>query len=254
MIRTPGENHRLLVAAGPHNTRIHLTQGSHESAEVAPMFLMLLRKHLGGGRILSIRQLQGDRLLDITVSALDEMGERREKHLYFEAMGRHTNFTLVDDGMIIDCARRITDDMSRVRRVMPGLPYEMPPRQDKADPTTATAAELALRLRAMGGRADKALAETVSGLSLTTKNCACWAMSARCCKGRMWTPLRATWLPFLQSCPGWRPPRCCWGRTTCPRMCCRLPIAACRRSCSAPLPPCPRPWTPCMTRKIATTA
>ena len=55
MIRTPGENHRLLVAAGPHNTRIHLTQGSHESAEVAPMFLMLLRKHLGGGRILSIR-------------------------------------------------------------------------------------------------------------------------------------------------------------------------------------------------------
>jgi len=168
MIRTPGENHRLLVAAGPHNTRIHLTQGSHESAEVAPMFLMLLRKHLGGGRILSIRQLQGDRLLDITVSALDEMGERREKHLYFEAMGRHTNFTLVDDGMIIDCARRITDDMSRVRRVMPGLPYEMPPRQDKADPTTATAAELALRLRAMGGRADKALAETISGLSLTT--------------------------------------------------------------------------------------
>ena len=166
MIRTPGENHRRWWRL--RNTRIHLTQGSHESAEVAPMFLMLLRKHLGGGRIISIRQLQGDRLLDITVSALDEMGERREKHLYFEAMGRHTNFTLVDDGMIIDCARRITDDMSRVRRVMPGLPYEMPPRQDKADPTTATAAELALRLRAVGGRADKALAETVSGLSLTT--------------------------------------------------------------------------------------
>lgn len=164
-VRTPGESHRLLVAAGPSSTRMHLTRGAYESAEVAPMFLMLLRKHLAGGRILSIRQLLGDRLLLITVSAMDEMGERREKQLYFEAMGRHTNLTLVQDGMIIDCARHITDDMSRVRRMIPGAPYVMPPRQDKADPYTATADEIAARLAAIGGRADKALAETVSGLA-----------------------------------------------------------------------------------------
>lgn len=167
-VRTPGESHRLLVAAGPSSTRMHLTRGTYESAEVAPMFLMLLRKHLAGGRILNIRQLMGDRLLVIAVSAMDEMGERREKQLYFEAMGRHTNLSLVQDGMIIDCARHITDDMSRVRRMIPGARYEMPPRQDKADPYTATAAELSARLAAIGGRADKGLAEAVSGIGATS--------------------------------------------------------------------------------------
>lgn len=164
-VRTPGESHRLLVAAGPHNTRMQLTRGSHESAETAPMFLMLLRKHVAGGRIVSIRQLQGDRLVVIDVNAMDEMGERHDRQLYFEATGRHTNLSLVTDGVIIDCARHVTDDMSRVRRMMPGAAYELPPAQDKADPHTATARELALRLAALGGRADKALAEAVSGLS-----------------------------------------------------------------------------------------
>ncbi len=164
-VRTPGESHRLLVAAGPSSTRMHLTRGTYESAEVAPMFLMLLRKHLAGGRILSVRQLLGDRLVVITISAMDEMGEKREKQLYFEAMGRHTNLSLVSDGMIIDCARHITDDMSRVRRMIPGAPYEMPPTQDKADPYTADAQEYEQRLTAIGGRADKALAEAISGLA-----------------------------------------------------------------------------------------
>ena len=165
-VRASGANHRLLIAAGPHNTRMHLTQRSYENPAEAPMFLMLLRKHLAGGRILALEQPGGDRLVRIDVSTMSEMGEPKVKQLYFEAMGRHTNLSLVDDGVIIDCARHITDDMSRVRRMMPGAPYLQPPGQDKLPPDAIDAEALASRLTAAGGRVAQALAGAVSGLSI----------------------------------------------------------------------------------------
>lgn len=165
-VRASGANHRLLIAAGPHNTRMHLTQRSYENPAEAPMFLMLLRKHLAGGRILALEQPGGDRLVRIDVSTMSEMGEPKVKQLYFEAMGRHTNLSLVDDGVIVDCARHITDDMSRVRRMMPGAPYLQPPGQDKLPPDAIDAEALAARLTAAGGRVAQALAGAISGLSI----------------------------------------------------------------------------------------
>ncbi|MDD4105293.1 MAG: NFACT RNA binding domain-containing protein [Eubacteriales bacterium] len=164
-IRAGGENHRLFIAAGPSMTRMHLTGYSYENPVQAPMFLMLMRKHLQGGRILRISQLSGDRLLRITISALSELGDEREKHLYFEAMGRHTNLTLVSEGIIVDSIRHVTDDMSRVRTMLPGLPFYMPPAQDKIPPDEATSERLLPRLLSAAGRLDKWLADNVSGLS-----------------------------------------------------------------------------------------
>lgn len=164
-IRASGKNHRLLIAAGPTYTRIHLTEQSYENPKEAPMFLMLMRKHLMGGRILSIRQISGDRLLCIRISALSEMGDEQEKNLYFEAMGRHTNLTLEINGLIIDSIRHVTNDMSRVRLMLPGLPFEMPPAQDKLDPSLATAETLYQLLSQTAGRFDKALCNHLSGFS-----------------------------------------------------------------------------------------
>ncbi len=163
-VRSGGANHKLLINASPTGTRLHLTGHSYESPMEAPMFCMLMRKHLAGGRVIAITQMGGDRLIRIDVSAADEMGEIREKQLYFEAMGRHTNLSLVQDGQIIDSLRHVTDEMSRVRRMLPGAVFELPPVQDKLAPEAANAEELTGRLLLEGGRADRALAAVVSGL------------------------------------------------------------------------------------------
>ena len=105
-LRNKGENIRLLIAAAPACTRIHETQQSFQNPSEAPMFLMLMRKHLQGGRILGVQQLFSDRLLRIDVLSRGELGDETIKYLYFEAMGKHSNLCLVSDGIIIDAIRR----------------------------------------------------------------------------------------------------------------------------------------------------
>lgn len=179
MIRSGGQNHRLLINANPTGTRLHLTDKAYESLPEAPVFCMLMRKHLVSGRILGVSQLHGDRLLRIDISAYDDLGELREKQLYFEAMGRHSNLSLVQDGMIVDCLRHVTDDMSRVRRMLPGAPFEMPPAQDKVSPDQAEPGALCARLAAEGGRADRALAATVSGLAAASAREICLRLAGQ---------------------------------------------------------------------------
>ena len=165
LIRAEGKNQRLLISASPSMTRIHLTQEVYQNPPDAPMFCMLLRKYLTGGRVMAVDQLFGDRLLRIVIDNRDELGEEGPRELYLEAMGRHSNLTLVMNGRIVDALRHVSGDMSRVRQLLPGLPYELPPRQDKLAPQEITREALFARLSAMEGRLKKALQETVSGLS-----------------------------------------------------------------------------------------
>ncbi len=161
-----GESYRLLISASPECARIHLTQKFFENPLKAPMFLMLLRKHLLGGRILDIRQVNGDRILQIDIIARNELGDEGIKTLYFEAMGRYTNLTLVENGMILDAARRVSDHMSRVRTILPGLPFVMPPRQDKIAPEEATKDALFQKLSGQTGKLENVLAASITGLSM----------------------------------------------------------------------------------------
>ncbi len=166
LIRSLGENHRLLLCAGAHHARVHLTRESKSNPMEPPMFCMLLRKHLQGGRVMAVRRVGGDRIVEIDIDALDELGEVRTRTLVMEVMGRHSNLILRDtDGRIIDAIRHVDADMSRVREVQPGLPYAYPPAQGKCDPDTATAEELARMLLENGPRMDKALLGSVTGLS-----------------------------------------------------------------------------------------
>ena len=178
-VRGAGATHRLLVNANPTGTRLHLTTKTYENPEVAPVFTMLMRKHLAGGRITAIQQLGGDRLIRIDVTGSDEMGEQRVKELWFEAMGRHSNLSLVLEGRIIDCLRHVTDDMSRVRRMLPGAAFELPPAQDKLAPEALTADSLRARLLMEGGRADKALANVVAGLGAGTAKELCLRLTGQ---------------------------------------------------------------------------
>ena len=166
-LRAQGGNHRLLLSSSPNNARVHLTRGAKRSPDTPPMFCMLLRKFLVNARFLGAEQLGADRVLTLRFEGLDELGDLTERRLVIEIMGRHSNMILVGpNGRIVDSARHVTEDISRVREVLPGLPYETPPAQDKLNPYAAQAADYLRALRPLvGQRLDKAIQQSVSGLS-----------------------------------------------------------------------------------------
>ena len=166
-IRGRGENVRLLLSANPGHPRAHLTTRNRENPDTPPMFCMLLRKHLLGGRILELKQPPRERLLDFRLETIDELGDRVERRLVLEALGRNSNLILLDgEGRIIDCLRRVDGDMSRQRQVLPGLFYRLPPAPDKLDPMALDGEGLRRALDNPTGReADKLLLDTFNGLS-----------------------------------------------------------------------------------------
>ena len=127
-------NRKLLLSASPNHPRLHYTQARWENPAQPPMFCMLLRKHLAGGRVISLRQLPLERAVELCVESADELGELSEKRLYLELMGRNSNLILTGpDGRILDCLRRVDFEMSERRQVLPGLFYREPPAQGKLD-------------------------------------------------------------------------------------------------------------------------
>ena len=130
---------RLFLNAGANQPRIHLTEQLRDNPSQPPMFCMLLRKHLSGGIIESIRQEPLERVVTLTVLASDEMGERSRFTLVWEGMPRRANLILCDrDGRIIDCLRRVDLEAEQDRQVLPGLFYRLPTRQDKRSPLSVT--------------------------------------------------------------------------------------------------------------------
>ena len=85
-VRGAGKNYKLLLCASPSYARAHLTDESFVNPPDAPMFCMLMRKNLMGGRIVALEQLAGDRVLHLAVDSRDEMGDSGVKHLYLETI------------------------------------------------------------------------------------------------------------------------------------------------------------------------
>lgn len=138
---------RLFLNAGANQPRIHLTEQLRDNPSQPPMFCMLLRKHLSGGIIESVRQEPLERVVTLTVLASDEMGERSRYTLVWEGMPRRANLILCDrDGRIIDCLRRVDLEAEQDRQVLPGLFYRLPTRQDKRSPLSVTEEEFAALL------------------------------------------------------------------------------------------------------------
>ncbi len=131
--------HKLLLCANPSFPRFHLTKITKENPEKAPMFCMLLRKHLSGGKILYVRQDEMERIVRIGVESYDEMGVLSEKVLIVEIMGKHSNIILINnEDKIIDAIIHVDISVSSVRQILPGLTYSLPPSQNKANPLLAT--------------------------------------------------------------------------------------------------------------------
>ena len=135
-IYNKGINYKLIISSSSNNPRIHLTDHKKTNPSNPPMFCMLLRKHLSGGIILNISQFFMDRIIFIDISSLDELGQTSEKRLIVEIMGRHSNIILVDKSSlkIIDSIKRVPEEISRIRQVLPGLKYDCPPSDNKMNP------------------------------------------------------------------------------------------------------------------------
>ena len=124
--------YKLLFCTGAGTARVHITQTKIENPKIPPMFCMLLRKHLSSGRLISIRQDGLERILYFDFDSVNEMGDMVRIVVACEIMGRRSNLILINEqGLIIDSIKRVGQDMSSVRMVLPGMTYTLPPRQDK---------------------------------------------------------------------------------------------------------------------------
>lgn len=164
IIRTFTKNYRLVLSASSAHPRIHLTSTQKQNPKTPPMFCMLLRKHLGSGKIKSITQEGFERVVKITIESFDELGDLTEKHLIIEIMGRHSNIILTTaEGRIIDCIKHIDLTISSVRELLPGITYTAPPKQEKPEFTSISDIDFDM---SQGGRMmKKAVLESTSGIS-----------------------------------------------------------------------------------------
>ncbi len=158
---------KLLLSARAGSPRIHITAVSVENPKTPPMLCMLLRKRLCGARLREIRQPQLERLLFLDFEATNELGDTVMLTLAMEIMGQYSNLVFLDrEGIIIDAVRRVDASMSSQRLVLPGLPYELPPQQNKLCVLEHDADEIIRAVQALPHMPlSKALLSMVQGIS-----------------------------------------------------------------------------------------
>lgn len=134
-IRNKGNAYKLLLTANASSPRLHFTTIQKENPINAPLFCMVLRKHLSSGKIIDITQPKFERIVNIQVESINELGDYSVKTLIFEIMGKHSNIILIDDkNNILESIKHISFDKSSVREVLPGRSYSLPPSQNKKNP------------------------------------------------------------------------------------------------------------------------
>ena len=167
LLRSRGWSGRLLMSAGADSPRIHYTDQPFENPKTPPMFCMFLRKHLTGAKLLGVRQLGMDRVLYLDFEATNELGDLVNITVAVEIMGRHSNIILIGgDGKVLDSIKRVDQEMSGVRPVLPGLRYTEPPRQGKLDLLEADDETVRARiLSARGADLAKSIMGALEGFS-----------------------------------------------------------------------------------------
>lgn len=132
-IHTKRGNVKLYASVNPAAARIHFIENSLQNPPAPLPFCMLLRKHIQGARVTDVAQVGSERIIEISLETLNELGFTVSKKLIFEIMGKHSNIVLLDisSGKIIDCIKHVSIDVNRVRQLLPGIIYKYPPAQDK---------------------------------------------------------------------------------------------------------------------------
>lgn len=158
---------KIIISANSAHPRIHLTESTRENPMTAPLFCMVMRKHIAGGKIVDICQPNFERIIILRVESANEMGDITTKNLILEIMGKHSNLILTDEnGKILDSIKRVTHEKSSVREVLPGKEYIFPPSQDKKNPLEAEKGDFLFSLHLQEGRKlQEFIYQTYTGIS-----------------------------------------------------------------------------------------
>lgn len=171
MLHAGRESLRLLINAGSNYPRLHFTNSRTENPTKAPMFCMLLRKHLAGAKLICVNQIGYERVCELELEAYDEMGYKSKKYLICEIMGKHSNLILTDsDKKIISALKIIDFSTSSQRQILPGMKYELPPKQDKLDTMQITECdfELAYDKASPEMKCDKFITNMFLGIAISS--------------------------------------------------------------------------------------
>ncbi len=167
---------RLILSANSVSARVNITEAAFDNPQQPPMFCMLMRKHLGGRRLTDIRQDGLERIIYFDFECLNEIGDIVTNTLAAEIMGRHSNIILIRDGRVVDSIKRVTDDISSVRRVLPNIQYETPPRAERLNLLEVSPEDVWERLKGSPERLAKRLLSVLEGVSpIFARECAYYA-------------------------------------------------------------------------------
>ena len=165
-VKTPGGMKRLYISASASLPLIYLTETNKPSPMVAPNFCMLLRKHIGNGRITDITQPKLERIIRLEIEHLDELGDLCKKYLIVEIMGKHSNIIFCNDkDRIIDSIKHVSAQMSSVREVLPGRDYFIPETVEKLNPLDVSFADFSTILIEKPTNLGKAIYTSFTGVS-----------------------------------------------------------------------------------------
>lgn len=157
---------KLLLSCNADAARIHFTEFPPENPAKPPMFCLLLRKRLAGAWVTDIEQDNLERILKINFSGTDELGDKTNYSLIIEIMGKYSNIIFVGkDGKIIDSMKRVDENKSHIREVLPGVTYVAPPKQDKLNIFTDDIEKIREKIAQSRKGMYKAVMEAVKGVS-----------------------------------------------------------------------------------------
>lgn len=139
-IRAQGKNFKLLFSVHPSYSRVQITNETIDNPATPPLFCMVLRKHIEGGVIASIRQHETDRIIIFQIHSKNEIGDDMTREIHMEIMGRHSNLLLVDPSrnLLLESIKHLPPSMNSYRTILPGQPYLAPPAQNKLHPFDIT--------------------------------------------------------------------------------------------------------------------
>lgn len=165
-IKNEKKQYRLLISASASLPLIYLTENNKPGPMTAPNFCMLLRKHLGGGKLIRIWQPSLERIIHFEIEHLNELGDLCRKTLIAEIMGKHSNLIFCDeDNRIIDSIKHVSSQVSSVREVLPGRTYFIPETQNKLNPLTVSLEEFEKAVSEKPMPLSRALYNSFTGVS-----------------------------------------------------------------------------------------
>lgn len=198
-LRSRNGGAKILLSCAADRARVHLTEIVVENPKTPPMFCMLLRKRLGNGKLLAIRQNGLERVLYFDFSCINELGDVVLLTLACEIMGRYSNLILIDENhTVIDSMKRVDATMSSKRLVLPGIAYEEPPRDHRLDFRTASDEEVLAVVQQKTGELSKVLLQTFEGVSpVLVREWAYYVGQGNPCRSEQLTEAQAQRLCFV---------------------------------------------------------